>query len=151
MSILSALFLTIFSNILASTQASHRADAGSRPGREEGIVNSSLYCDCNMAECTLQVAFRDRMLWTAATLLIFLLCCQIPLYGIKSSSSSDPFYWMRVILASNRGTLMVRFVFSFLFFPPILITTFLRFMVTRVLPVKTLVSCSRFLFFHAAL
>jgi len=33
-------------------------------------------------------------------------CCQIPLYGIKSSKSSDPFYWMRVILASNRGTLM---------------------------------------------
>ena len=34
------------------------------------------------------------------------MCCQIPLYGIKTSSSSDPLYWMRVILASNRGTLM---------------------------------------------
>jgi len=33
-------------------------------------------------------------------------CCQIPLYGIKYSDSADPFYWMRVILASNRGTLM---------------------------------------------
>merc|ERR1711865_1098503 len=30
----------------------------------------------------------------------------IPLYGIKNSKSSDPFYWLRVILASNRGTLM---------------------------------------------
>jgi len=28
------------------------------------------------------------------------------LYGIKATESSDPFYWMRVILASNRGTLM---------------------------------------------
>ena len=46
------------------------------------------------------------MLWTAITLFIFLVCCQIPLYGIKTSASSDPFYWMRVILASNRGTLM---------------------------------------------
>lgn len=40
------------------------------------------------------------------TLFIFLVCCQIPLYGVATSKSSDPFYWMRVILASNRGTLM---------------------------------------------
>jgi len=45
-------------------------------------------------------------MWTVITLFIFLVCCQIPLYGIMSSSSADPFYWMRVILASNRGTLM---------------------------------------------
>jgi len=38
--------------------------------------------------------------------LIYLVCSQIPLYGVVSSSSADPFYWMRVILASNRGTLM---------------------------------------------
>ena len=31
---------------------------------------------------------------------------QIPLFGIMSSDSADPFYWMRVIMASNRGTLM---------------------------------------------
>ena len=31
---------------------------------------------------------------------------QIPIYGVQSAKSSDPFYWMRVILASNRGTLM---------------------------------------------
>jgi len=37
---------------------------------------------------------------------MFLICCQVPLYGIRSASSSDPFYWMRVILASNRGSLM---------------------------------------------
>jgi len=30
---------------------------------------------------------------------------QIPLFGIMSSDSADPFYWMRVILASNRGRL----------------------------------------------
>jgi protein transport protein SEC61 subunit alpha len=35
-----------------------------------------------------------------------LVCSQVPLYGITSSDSSDPLYWMRVILASNRGTLM---------------------------------------------
>lgn len=53
-----------------------------------------------------KVPFREKVLWTAIVLLIFLVCCQIPLYGIQSSSSADPFYWMRVILASNRGTLM---------------------------------------------
>merc|ERR1711998_458897 len=50
--------------------------------------------------------FKERVLWTAITLFIFLVCCQIPLYGIKTNSAADPFYWMRVILASNRGTLM---------------------------------------------
>eukprot|EP00002_Diphylleia_rotans_P005231 TRINITY_DN14345_c0_g1_i1.p1 TRINITY_DN14345_c0_g1~~TRINITY_DN14345_c0_g1_i1.p1 ORF type:complete len:470 (+),score=89.06 TRINITY_DN14345_c0_g1_i1:92-1501(+) len=53
-----------------------------------------------------RIPFREKMLWTAATLFIFLVCCQVPLYGIKKDESSDPFYWLRVILASNRGTLM---------------------------------------------
>jgi protein transport protein SEC61 subunit alpha len=53
-----------------------------------------------------KIPFREKALWTMVTLFIFLVCCQIPLYGTAPSNSSDPFYWMRVILASNRGTLM---------------------------------------------
>jgi len=53
-----------------------------------------------------KVAFREKVLWTIITLLSFLVCCQIPLYGIRSNEASDPFYWSRVILASNRGSLM---------------------------------------------
>uniref|UniRef100_A0A5F8H633 SEC61 translocon subunit alpha 2 n=1 Tax=Monodelphis domestica TaxID=13616 RepID=A0A5F8H633_MONDO len=53
-----------------------------------------------------KIQFREKVLWTAITLFLFLVCCQIPLFGIMSSDSADPFYWMRVILASNRGTLM---------------------------------------------
>ena len=53
-----------------------------------------------------KIPFKEKVMWTVITLFIFLICCQIPLYGIKSSNASDPFYWMRVILASNRGTLM---------------------------------------------
>ena len=53
-----------------------------------------------------RVEFKEKVMWTIITLFIFLVCCQIPLYGIQSSSSADPFYWVRVILASNRGTLM---------------------------------------------
>jgi preprotein translocase subunit SecY len=55
---------------------------------------------------SVQIQFREKVLWTAITLFIFLVCCQIPLFGIMSSDSADPFYWIRVILASNRGTLM---------------------------------------------
>eukprot|EP00808_Paulinella_micropora_P003461 g21332.t1 len=53
-----------------------------------------------------KVPFREKAMWTIITLFIFLVCCQIPLYGIKSNNAADPFYWMRVVLASNRGTLM---------------------------------------------
>lgn len=56
--------------------------------------------------CLYQVTFNQKVLWTATTLLIFLVCSQVPLYGIMSSDSSDPLYWLRAILASNRGTLM---------------------------------------------
>jgi len=53
-----------------------------------------------------KIEFKQRAGWTVIALFIFLVCCQIPLYGVQSSNAADPFYWMRVILASNRGTLM---------------------------------------------
>ncbi|KAM9953032.1 hypothetical protein ACTFIW_006376 [Dictyostelium discoideum] len=53
-----------------------------------------------------KIPFREKVLWTAICLFIFLVCSQIPLYGIRSTDSSDPFYWAKVIMASNRGTLM---------------------------------------------
>lgn len=53
-----------------------------------------------------QVPFKEKVLWTTISLFVFLVCCQIPLYGITSTSAQDPFYWVRAILASNRGTLM---------------------------------------------
>ncbi|XP_065188445.1 protein transport protein Sec61 subunit alpha-like [Sycon ciliatum] len=53
-----------------------------------------------------KIAFKEKVLWTAITLFIFLVCCQVPLFGIMSSDSADPLYWIRVIIASNRGTLM---------------------------------------------
>ncbi|XP_030632924.1 protein transport protein Sec61 subunit alpha-like 1 [Chanos chanos] len=53
-----------------------------------------------------KVHFRERLLWTAIALVVFLVCSQIPLFGIGSSKSGDPFEKMRVLLASNRETLM---------------------------------------------
>lgn len=55
---------------------------------------------------TKAVSKKDKFIWTAIALFIYLICCQIPLYGIYKSSNTDPLYWLRVILASNRGTLM---------------------------------------------
>jgi protein transport protein SEC61 subunit alpha len=55
---------------------------------------------------TQRISLRDRALWTVVVLLIFLVCSQVPLYGIAKMGSDDPLYWTRVILASNRGTLM---------------------------------------------
>ncbi len=45
-------------------------------------------------------------MWTAVILYIYLVCSQIPLYGTYVSSNADPLYLVRVILASNKGTLM---------------------------------------------
>lgn len=53
-----------------------------------------------------KVPFKERVVWTAVTLVIYLVCCQVPLFGIMSAESADPLYWTRVIMASNRGTLM---------------------------------------------
>ncbi|TYI43379.1 hypothetical protein ES332_A01G165600v1 [Gossypium tomentosum] len=53
-----------------------------------------------------KIPFREKVICTVVSLFIFLVCSQHPLYGIHSTTGADPFYWMRVILASNRGTVM---------------------------------------------
>lgn len=49
---------------------------------------------------------KDRLIWTVIVLLVFLVCSQVPLYGILKMNDEDPLFWSRMILASNRGTLM---------------------------------------------
>jgi len=53
-----------------------------------------------------KINFNEKILWTVVTLFIYLVCCQIPLYGMRSTDASDPFYWIRMAMASNKGTLM---------------------------------------------
>ena len=52
-----------------------------------------------------KVSFNEKIFWTGLVLIIFLVMAQIPLYGV-SASASDQFSSLRVIFASNRGTLM---------------------------------------------
>lgn len=53
-----------------------------------------------------RIPFRERLVYTLVCLAIFLVCSQLPLYGVKTTAGSDPFYWARVIMASSRGTVM---------------------------------------------
>src|SRR5512135_1902429 len=52
-----------------------------------------------------KVSFNEKIFWTAMVLVIYLVMSEIPLFGILKSQS-DQFSALRVIFASNRGTLM---------------------------------------------
>jgi len=52
-----------------------------------------------------EVSFKEKFIWTAVVLIVYLIMSNIPLYGIEMKESTDYFYWLRVILASKRGTL----------------------------------------------
>lgn len=70
------------------------------------IVDPFLKFLPEVARPTKMPGIKDRVMWTAVALFIFLICCQVPVFGSRPSKTSDPFYWMRVVLASNKGTLM---------------------------------------------
>jgi preprotein translocase subunit SecY/protein transport protein SEC61 subunit alpha len=52
-----------------------------------------------------KVSFNEKLFWTALCLVVFLVMTEIPLYGV-SESAQDSFGSLRVIFASNQGTLM---------------------------------------------
>jgi protein transport protein SEC61 subunit alpha len=52
------------------------------------------------------IALRDKVIWTFIALFIYLICCQIPLYGVAIRDGTDPLYMLRMMLASNKGSLM---------------------------------------------
>jgi len=53
-----------------------------------------------------EVSFREKIVWTAIVLIIFLIMSHMPLYGVDRTVGTDYLWAMRVILASTRGTLM---------------------------------------------
>ncbi len=59
-----------------------------------------------VAPPTKKLSFRARLAWTGAVLVIYLVMCEVPLYGIPSPQGGDPFLYLRVIFASRRGSLM---------------------------------------------
>jgi preprotein translocase SecY subunit len=53
-----------------------------------------------------KVSFNEKLFWTAIVLIGYLVMTEIPLYGVGGQGAEDPFSQMRVIFASQRGTLM---------------------------------------------
>ncbi|OAG31438.1 protein transport protein SEC61 subunit alpha [Nematocida displodere] len=53
-----------------------------------------------------KVLFQEKLLWTMIAILIYLVCSQIPLFGIMVNDKADPVYWLRAMMAGSRGTLM---------------------------------------------
>ena len=51
------------------------------------------------------VSFKEQVIFTLSALILFLVLSQLPIYGAQPHHS-DPFYHQRLILASNRGTIM---------------------------------------------
>ena len=51
-----------------------------------------------------EVSFKQKFIATAVVLIIFIIMSNIPIYGIMQEGN-DSMYWLRVILASRRGTL----------------------------------------------
>ena len=52
-----------------------------------------------------EVSFKEKFIWTAVVLIVYLILSNIPLYGVNVADTTDYYYWLRVILASQRGTL----------------------------------------------
>jgi preprotein translocase SecY subunit len=53
-----------------------------------------------------KVAFNEKIFWTVIALIIYFVMSQVPLYGVSTAGINDPLGALRVIFASNRGTLM---------------------------------------------
>jgi preprotein translocase SecY subunit len=53
-----------------------------------------------------KVAFNEKIFWTVIALIVYFVMSQVPLFGVAQTGVNDPLGALRVIFASNRGTLM---------------------------------------------
>jgi len=53
-----------------------------------------------------RVGFNEKLFWTGLALVLYLVMTVVPLYGIVAGAEGDPFQYLRVIFASQRGSLM---------------------------------------------
>jgi preprotein translocase SecY subunit len=52
-----------------------------------------------------RVAFNERLIWTGLVLVVYFIMSETPLFG-AARIGGDPYYYLRVIFASSRGSLM---------------------------------------------
>jgi preprotein translocase SecY subunit len=53
-----------------------------------------------------KVSFNSRLMWTLIALIIYLIMAETPLYGVARTQESEALFTMRVIFASQHGTLL---------------------------------------------
>src|SRR5260370_7187897 len=54
-----------------------------------------------------EVGFTEKLIWTALALVVYLVMGETPIFGIpRTGTTTDPFGPLRVIFASQRGTLV---------------------------------------------
>ena len=75
------------------------------PGRFLGLFKPIARILPEIKKPERKVSFNEKIFWTGLVLIIFLVMTQVPLFGV-ATSQSDQFSQLRVIFASNRGTLM---------------------------------------------
>ncbi len=53
-----------------------------------------------------EVRFNEKIIWTLLALIVYYVMTVVPVYGVKATEEgTDPFFWLRTIMASQRGTL----------------------------------------------
>jgi len=53
-----------------------------------------------------KVGFNQRLMWTGLALIIYLIMAETPLFGVNVGTETDALFTMRVIFASQHGTLL---------------------------------------------
>jgi len=54
-----------------------------------------------------KIGFNEKLFWTGLALALYLIMTEVPLYGLAiTEEQGDPFLYLRVIFASQRGSLM---------------------------------------------
>ncbi len=53
-----------------------------------------------------EISFKDKLIYTVVVLLLYIIMSNVPLYGLPPTEQGvDYYFWLRTILASQRGTL----------------------------------------------
>uniref|UniRef100_A0A0E0MPU3 Translocon Sec61/SecY plug domain-containing protein n=1 Tax=Oryza punctata TaxID=4537 RepID=A0A0E0MPU3_ORYPU len=96
------------------------------------------YEDRKAGNAGVSISFRRKAAYTAASLLIFLIAGQLPLYGVKNydygdKDLPDPLYWINCMFASSNNSLMTLGIIPLLL-SEMAIRIFSALIITRRLP-----------------
>lgn len=59
-----------------------------------------------------EIPIRQKAAYTVASLVIFLVGSNLPLYGVRHSSARHPLYWMHTAIASNYDSIMAAGIYT---------------------------------------